>query len=160
MVGIGLIEPTESSDLFNYKSLFKFYILYFIYTNYCILYFTRILIVYICMEQNSFFKKLSRILHFFSFGLGWYLVLKVLFLVLFLKVYRELEIIWLHQIWFFGNSNKDSPLRNVCQYIFLTSCNTLHSENSMCSIHNKDYRIDVPLCIVKEKPMKEKENVK
>ena len=27
MVGTGLIEPTESSDLFNYKSLFKFYIL-------------------------------------------------------------------------------------------------------------------------------------
>ena len=27
MVGIGLIEPTESPDLFNYKSLFKFYIL-------------------------------------------------------------------------------------------------------------------------------------
>ena len=30
----------------------------------------------------------------------------------------------------------------------------------MCSIHNKDYRIDVPWRIVKEKPMKEKENVK
>ena len=30
----------------------------------------------------------------------------------------------------------------------------------MCSIYNKDYRIDVPLCIVKEKPVKEKENVK
>ena len=30
----------------------------------------------------------------------------------------------------------------------------------MCSIYNKDYRIDVPLCTVKEKPVKEKENVK
>ena len=36
----------------------------------------------------------------------------------------------LQQIKFVGNSNKNSPLRNVHQYIFPTLCNSLHSKNS------------------------------
>ena len=61
-----------------------------------------------------------------------------------------------------GDIYKNSPLRNVCQYIFLTLCNILHSKNSKYMIYNIVYRDDVSLCmrawkeILKKKKMKEK----
>ena len=94
------------------------------------------------MEQIFFFKKLSRI-YLIWFG--------VVFGV-------KGSIFW--------NSNKNSPLRNVRQYIFPLPCNTLHSKNSKYAIYDTDYRRDVSLCrrvckeIMKKIAMKEKENGK
>ena len=48
---------------------------------------------------------------------------------------------------FVGNSNKNSPLRNIHQYIFSTLWNTLHSKNSKYAVCDIDYRRDVSLCM-------------
>ena len=43
--------------------------------------------------------------------------------------------------------NSNHLLRNICQYIFPTLCNTLFSKNSKYRIYNIDNRGDIYLCI-------------
>ena len=58
LVELGLVELTERSDTLNYKSFFKHCILQTILHVF--------FIVYVCVEKNIWFLKLSCILDFFD----------------------------------------------------------------------------------------------
>ena len=66
LVEIGLIEFADLSDTLNCKPFKTLHI-----TNY----FAGIFTVYICLEQNLLFWKLSCILYFFDLAWGWNLVI-------------------------------------------------------------------------------------
>ena len=89
-------------------------------------------------------------------------VLKILcFWCSFYKIIRNQEF-FSYSRYIIWNSNKNSPLRTVHQYIFPTQCNILHNEKSKYTIYDINYRRDISFCMsvlketTKNKTLKEK----
>ena len=129
-------------------------------------YFTRIFIIYIWVEQNCLFKKLSGILDLLDLVWGGIQCYSIKSLCFWCSLYKIIG----NQG--FSSYSRYNLLAMAIKIVllerflkFLTLCNTLHSKNSSYMIYNRDDRRDVSLCMrvykkIMKKTIKEKENVK
>ena len=129
-------------------------------------YFTRIFIIYIWVEQNCFFKKLSRILDLLDLVWGGIQYYNIKGLCFWCSLYKIIG-----NQGFFSYSRYNLlaiAIKIVVQERFLkfpTLCNTLNSKNSTYMTYNRDDRRDVSLSMrfykkIMQKTIQQKENVK